>query len=251
MRFAQQLEEAMGYRFQDQELLIRALTHSSHVHESHRVPVAPGDLAQLSNEQFEFLGDAILGFVISEELVRRFPQYGEGKLSRLKAHLVSANHLHEAAHRLELGRFLRLGRGEELSGGRDKRTLITDALEALIAAMYLDGGLEPARRLILEYVTSGGLELIESQFAASQLDYKTALQELVRARKLAQPRYVIARERGPEHSKTFTIEVRVGKDMTAQADGYSKKDASQKAAKEMFLRMCSDTEPPKSDATAV
>jgi len=227
----------LAYSFQDQELLIRALTHSSHVHESHRVPVDPGDLAQLSNEQFEFLGDAILGFVISEELVRRFPQFGEGKLSRLKAHLVSANHLHEAAHRLELGRFLRLGRGEELSGGRDKRTLITDALEALIAAVYLDGGLEPARRLILEYVTSGGLELIESQFAASQLDYKTALQELVRARKMAQPRYVIARERGPEHSKTFTIEVRVGKDLTAQADGYSKKDASQKAAKEMYLRM--------------
>jgi ribonuclease-3 len=246
-RIAPQLEEALGYSFHDQELLGRALTHSSHVHETHRVPVDPGELAQLSNEQFEFLGDAILGFVISEELVRRFPQYGEGKLSRLKAHLVSASHLHEAAHSLGLGRYLRLGRGEELSGGRDKRTLITDALEALIAAVYLDGGLVPARRLILEYVTSGGLELIESQFAASQLDYKTALQELVRARKLAQPRYVIARERGPEHSKTFTIEVRVGKDLTAQADGYSKKDASQKAAKEMYLRMSS--EPPRTDAT--
>lgn len=226
---------------------MRALTHSSHVHEAHRVPVEPGALAQLSNEQFEFLGDAILGFVISEELVLRFPKYGEGKLSRLKAHLVSANHLHEAAHRLELGRYLRLGRGEELSGGRDKRTLITDALEALIAALYLDGGIEPARRLILEYVTSGGLELIESQFAASQLDYKTALQELVRARKLAQPRYIIARERGPEHSKTFTIEVRVGKDLMAQADGYSKKDASQKAAKEMYLRMSTEVTLPGED----
>src|ERR1700722_5114917 len=184
MRIAPQLEGALAYSFHNEELLIRALTHSSHVHESHRVPVDPGELAQLSNEQFEFLGDAILGFVISEELVRRFPQFGEGKLSRLKAHLVSASHLHEAAQRLGLGRFLRLGRGEELSGGRDKRTLITDALEALIAAIYLDGGLEPARRLILEFVTSGGLELIESQFAASQLDYKTALQELVRARKM-------------------------------------------------------------------
>lgn len=242
-RFAPQLEEAIAYSFRNQELLRRALTHSSHVHESHRVPVDPEALAQLSNEQFEFLGDAILGFVISEELVRRFPQYGEGKLSRLKAHLVSANHLNETAHRLALGRFLRLGRGEELSGGRDKRTLITDALEALIAAIYLDGGLEPARRLIVEHVTCGGLDLIESQFAASQLDYKTALQELVRARKLAQPRYVIARERGPEHSKTFTIEVRVGKDLTAQADGYSKKDASQKAAKEMYNRMLADCPP--------
>ena len=249
MRFAERLEGALDYRFQDQELLTRALTHSSYVHESHRVPVEPGELAQLSNEQFEFLGDAILGFVISEELVRRFPQYGEGKLSRLKAHLVSANHLHEAATRLELGRYLRLGRGEELSGGRDKRTLITDALEAVIAAMYLDGGIDPARRLIIEHVTSGGLDLIESQFAASQLDYKTALQELARARKLPQPRYVIARERGPEHCKTFTIEVRVGKELTAQADGYSKKDASQKAAKEMFLRMTgdSDTKPPDAE----
>ena len=229
-------------------MLIRALTHSSHVHEAHRIPVDPEALAQLSNEQFEFLGDAILGFVISEELVRRFPQYGEGKLSRLKAHLVSANHLHEAAHRLEVGRYLRLGRGEELSGGRDKRTLITDALEALIAAVYLDGGIEPARRLILDYVTTGGLEFIESQFAASQLDYKTALQELVRARKLAQPRYVIARERGPEHSKTFTIEVRVGKDLTVQADGYSKKDASQKAAKQMYKLMLGELEPPPEDS---
>ena len=215
------------------------------MHESHRVPVDPAALAQLSNEQFEFLGDAILGFVISEELVLRFPQYGEGKLSRLKAHLVSANHLNDAAHRLQLGRFLRLGRGEELSGGRDKRTLITDALEALIAAIYLDGGMEPARKLILDYVTCGGLELIESQFAASQLDYKTALQELARARKLAQPRYVIARERGPEHSKTFTIEVRIGKDLSAQADGYSKKDASQKAAKTMYLRMLAEMPPPQ------
>lgn len=219
--------------------MTRALTHSSHVHESQHTPVDPGDLAQLSNEQFEFLGDAILGFVISEELVRRFPQYGEGKLSRLKAHLVSASHLREASHQLGLGRYLRLGRGEELSGGRDKRTLITDALEALIAAVYLDGGMLPARRLILEYVTSGGLELIESQFAASQLDYKTALQELARARNLALPRYVIVRERGPEHCKTFTLEVRLGKELLAQADGYSKKDASQKAAKEMYLRLVS------------
>jgi ribonuclease-3 len=233
------LEQAIDHRFQDEELLIRALTHSSYVHETHHNPVEPGELAQLSNEQFEFLGDAILGFVISEELVRRFPTYGEGKLSRLKAHLVSASHLCEAATRLELGRYLRLGRGEELSGGRDKRTLITDAIEALIAAIYLDGGIDPARRMILAYVTSGGLELIESQFAASQLDYKTALQELVRARKLPGPRYVIVRERGPEHCKTFTIEVRVGKDLTAQADGYSKKDASQKAAKEMYLQMSS------------
>jgi len=233
------LEKAIGYRFTNQELLIRAFTHSSHVHESRRNPVEPGELAQLSNEQFEFLGDAVLGFVISEELVRRFPGYGEGKLSRLKAHLVSANHLHEAATRLALGHYLRLGRGEELSGGRDKRTLITDALEALIAALYLDGGIEPARSLIVDHVTRGGLESIESQFAAAQLDYKTALQELVRARKMAAPRYVIVRERGPEHSKTFTIEVRIGKEYSAQADGYSKKDASQKAAKEMYLQLSS------------
>jgi ribonuclease-3 len=234
------LEKAIGYRFTNQELLIRAFTHSSHVHESRRNPVEPGELAQLSNEQFEFLGDAILGFVISEELVRRFPGYGEGKLSRLKAHLVSANHLHEAATRLALGQCLRLGRGEELSGGRDKRTLITDALEALIAALYLDGGIEPARSLIVDHVTRGGLESIESQFAAAQLDYKTALQELVRARKMAAPRYVIVRERGPEHNKTFTIEVRIGKEYSAQADGYSKKDASQKAAKGMYLQLSTE-----------
>ena len=180
----------MGYCFQDQELLIRALTHSSHVHESHRVPVDPGDLAQLSNEQFEFLGDAILGFVISEELVRRFPQYGEGKLSRLKAHLVSASHLHEAAQKLELGRFLRLGRGEELSGGR--RQAHTDYRRA-------GGGNRGCHiwtvacrlpcALILEYVTEKWRPRTDREPVRgfSQLDYKTAFQELVRARKMAQP----------------------------------------------------------------
>ncbi len=130
------LESALGHRFQNREILMRALTHSSRVHEQH---AGWADDAPADNEQMEFLGDAVLGFLISEALVARFPSYPEGRLSKLKAHLVSAAHLYVVARRLELGQYLFLGRGEEMSGGRAKRTLLVDCLEALIAATYFDG----------------------------------------------------------------------------------------------------------------
>src|SRR5438876_148750 len=139
------LETALGRRFQNRELLLRALTHSSRFHESQaaELPDPSSD-----NEQMEFLGDAVLGFLVSESLVARFPSYPEGRLSKLKAHLVSAAHLYEVARRIELGQYLFLGRGEEMSGGRDKRTLLVNCLEALIAALYLDGGIEVTRNLV-------------------------------------------------------------------------------------------------------
>src|SRR5256714_13944411 len=143
------LQEEIGYRFRNRELLVRALTHSSHVHEI--LPKDSGALAHkvaYDNEQMEFLGDAILGFLISETLVERFPDFPEGKLSKLKAQLVSATHLIDAAQKLEIGKYLRLGRGEELSGGRSKRTLMVDALEALIAAVYLASGVAPQRDFV-------------------------------------------------------------------------------------------------------
>ncbi|MGH9662563.1 MAG: ribonuclease III, partial [Bryobacteraceae bacterium] len=213
------------HRFRDRDILDRALTHSSHVHEATLGAPDPAT----DNEQLEFLGDAVLGFLISEHLVRRFPAAPEGRLSKLRAHLVSAAHLHEVARGLNLGHYLQLGRGEEMSGGRAKRTLLVDALEALIAAMYLDSGIDAVRRFV-EVAVAGQ---IDRDFLASAdqspVDFKSALQELAQARKLPPPRYSIVREKGPDHSKTFTLEVRVG-EHRAQAEGYSKKAASQKAA---------------------
>lgn len=224
------LETAIGHQFQNRELLQRALTHSSHVHER---PSSEGQ-QRADNEQLEFLGDAVLGFLISETLVERLPAYSEGRLSKLKAHMVSAAHLYGIAEGLRLGQYLQLGRGEEMSGGRSKRTLLVDALEALIAAIYLDAGIERARQFVKHHIAGdpGVAGVFSTDQPPSALtDFKSALQELARARHLPLPRYVIVKETGPEHSKTFTMEVRVGKDWMAQAEGYSKKNAAQNAAR--------------------
>src|SRR3982750_626675 len=141
------LEQRIQYHFSNPELLNRALTHSSLANESRG-----GATPVTDNEQLEFLGDSVLGFLIAEALVRRFPEYHEGDLSRLKAHLVSAAHLHGVARRLELGTFLELGRSEEMSGGRTKKTLLVDGLEAIMAAIYLDGGVDAARAFVSEHV---------------------------------------------------------------------------------------------------
>src|SRR5712664_3690392 len=151
------LESALGYRFQNREILVRALTHSSRVHEHQAAghPDAPAGL-HTDNEQMEFLGDAVLGFLISEALVHRFPSYREGRLSILKAHLVSATHLYAVAQKLELGQYLFLGRGEESSGGRAKKTLLVNCLEALIAALYLEGGIDVVRGFVNNHVFGSG-----------------------------------------------------------------------------------------------
>jgi ribonuclease III len=182
----------------------------------------------------EFLGDAILGFVVSDALVAAHPEEPEGRLSKMKAHLVSASHLHEVAARLRLGDYLLLGRGEEMSGGREKKALLANAVEALIAALYLDGGIEPARRFILEQVIGADEPSTEVALAT---DYKSTLQELAQSMKLPQPRYAIVEERGPEHAKTFLVEVRVGRDWVSRAEGLSKKSAGQKAAQEILRRL--------------
>ena len=231
------LEAAIGHRFADREMLHRALTHSSHVHER---TVASGPDGLRDNEQLEFLGDSVLGFLISEELLKRHPEAAEGRLSKLKAHLASAAWLHEAAQQLRLGDYLQLGRGEEMSGGRTKKTLLVDALEALIAAIYLDGGMQPAREFIQRFVVAPGLAdagMDGEQAPPNLTDYKSALQEFAQARRLPPPRYVIVRERGPEHSKTFTVEARVGREWIGQAEGNTKKSAAQRAARDVYERL--------------
>jgi ribonuclease-3 len=225
------LEIALGHTFRNRELLERALTHKSRIYEKS----AEGELSA-DNEQMEFLGDAILGFVVSESLVRQFASFEEGRLSKLKAHLVSAAHLYHVAQSLELGNHLLLGRGEELSGGREKKALLSDAVEALIAAMYLDGGLEVVRPFIETRIV--GTFAPEQEGASHPVtDYKSALQETAQSLKLPPPRYVIVAEEGPEHSKTFTVEVRVGKLYSSRAQGLSKKAAGQKAAELVLAQL--------------
>jgi ribonuclease-3 len=237
------LELKLKHRFTNPELLRRALTHSSLACESRN----GGAAAVSDNEQLEFLGDAVLGLVVSDVLFRRFPSYKEGDLSMLKASMVSAAHLHGVARRLELGDYLELGRGEEMSGGRGKKTLLVDALEAIIAAIYLDGGLEAACGFIVEHVMDG--QMVFDQEAGTDIqpavtNFKEALRELAKARKLPEPRYSTIREQGPEHSKTFTIEVRVGKECCGQADARTKKIAAQRAARGVYERLLADAEAP-------
>ena len=213
------LERAVGHSFRNAALLLQALTHRSYAQES-----ASAD-GIFPNEQMEFLGDAIIGFLVSEALVQQFPDWSEGRLSKLKAHLVSAAHLYSVAQRIPLGQFLRVGKGEEQSGGRAKKTLLVDALEALVAALYLDDGLDPARAFVRRFVLdSVSWEQIPT------VDHKSELQEFLQGRHAPPPRYVVVQERGPEHQKVFTVQIRLRGEELAQADGESKKAAQQAAA---------------------
>ncbi len=230
------LEVKIGHQFADPGLLRRALTHSSLANETRAAGGEPVE----DNEQLEFLGDSVLGFLVAEALVLRNPSFSEGELSRLKAHLVSAAHLHGVARRLNLGSYLELGRSEEMSGGRAKKTLLVDGVEAVIAALYLDGGLEAARAFVNGHVLDApflGDEDAGTDIQPAITNFKSALQELAQSSKLPQPRYAIVRERGPEHSKIFTVEVRVGKEWNGQAEGRTKKLAAQRAARAVYERL--------------
>jgi len=242
------LEQAIGYSFAHPALLEQALTHSSQAREAEALRPGAGDRVR-DNEQLEFLGDAVLGLVTTEELFRRFPQFSEGQLSKLRAHLVSKNHLINVAERLELGRYLRLGRGEEKSGGRGKSALLVDALEAILGAVYLDAGFDTARPIILKHIVLPELETFVSLGTAGKItDYKSALQERLQAEGRPQPAYVLVNESGPEHQKTFTIEAQLltnanGKaEFTARAKGSTKKNAEQDAARQVLDHLAAQTQ---------
>jgi ribonuclease-3 len=233
------LEEALGYRFQRPSLLLRALSHSSYARENQPPgsPEAPAD-----NEQMEFLGDSVLSFVISAELVERFPQFREGTLSKLRAHIVSEKSLSEMARRFGIGKFLQLGRGEEKSGGRAKATLLCDGLEAIIAAVYLDGGIESSRQFILDRVLNPELERLNVDGTAWLVtDYKSVLQELIQANSRQHLSYTVVTEEGPEHRKSFTVEARLldasspeKAILVRRAVGPTKKKAEQDAARQIL-----------------
>jgi len=192
------------------------------------------------NEQLEFLGDAILSLVTSEELFRRFPDFREGELSKLRAHVVSEKHLLQVARQLQLGDHLRLGRGEEKSGGRAKTALLADAVEAVLAAIYLDGGFDEARDFVRRSVLGPELDNVERQGGSLPvLDFKSALQERTQGLGLPQPTYALVKETGPEHRKTFTVEARVAQkdakaNLASQAQGATKKAAEQEAARQLL-----------------
>lgn len=212
-----------NYRFTDSSFLTEALTHKSYVNERR-------DSGRKHNERLEFLGDAVLSLVISEYLARRYPELNEGALSQLKAKLVSEAPLANAARRLDLGARLKLGRGEELSNGRDKASLLADALEAVIAAVYLDGGFEASRNFTIEALTDELLQIDVLQEQPGGDDYKTRFQEWCQKRYDVLPRYGIVRETGPDHQKVFEVEVQVNDRVFGIGRGHSKKEAEQEAA---------------------
>jgi ribonuclease-3 len=216
------LQQAAGYRFRDRGLLEHALTHTSRANED----VSGG---VVDNESMEFLGDALLGFIIADILFREFPSFDEGQKSKAKAALVSTTTLARQAERLRLGDHLLLGRGEEKTGGRKKQALLADGYEALIAAIYLDGGVEHARAFIAREF-AGLVDDVRRDGVTAQ-DYKSALQELLQARELPLPEYRLAGTLGPDHRKLFEIDVVVRGERLASATGPSKKEAEQEAAR--------------------
>lgn len=230
------LEDALDHKFQNPELLIRALTHSSYAREER--DQEHNDAAPADNEQLEFIGDSVLAFVTSQELVKRFPQFQEGELSKLRAYLVSARHLLQPARNLDLGKYLRLGRGEERSGGRSKSAILVDALEAVIAALYQDGGLRVAHKFIMREILRPELKRMEAEngSALPVTDYKSALQEQAHAAGRKRIVYAVVKEDGPEHKKVFTVEARLfgesgeQPEFVASAQGPTKKRAEQSAA---------------------
>ena len=228
------LERRIGYRFKDRGLLEHALTHRSRVHED-----ASGGV--FDNESLEFLGDSVLGFVIADILFRKFPHHNEGQKSKLKAWIVSAPSLARLAEKIDLGEYLILGRGEEKTGGRRKRALIADGYEALIAAIYLDGGVEPVHvfieRQFADLVEEARRTGVDAAFTE---DYKSALQEWLQSRDRGLPVYRLAAEVGPAHRRMFDVEVLVRGVAVARAEGKSKKEAAQAAARLALERLSAE-----------
>ncbi len=214
------LEEKIGYRFRDRGLLLTALTHSSYANERH------GD-GLPCYERLEFLGDSILGLVTAEFLYRHEPPLTEGSMTRLRAELVCEQALHKVALELGIAPHMRLGRGEEITGGRQRASVLADMVEAIIAALYLDNGLDEARRFVLGKVLRDA-ELSETHRSK---DYKTELQELVQRQPNRHIAYELVGESGPDHNKTFTFRVTIDGEAAGEGSGRSKKEAEQMAAR--------------------
>ena len=213
------LEQKIGYTFRDRSLLDNALTHSSYANE-HR------EQGALSNERLEFLGDSILGLVVADHLYRTRPDLPEGDLTRIRAALVCESSLVDVARELDLGAYLKLGKGEEAGGGRHRPSIQADAVEAMLAAVYLDGGIGQARKLVHDLILGH-----EREKTAAGRDFKTALQELIQRENGQVLTYRLTGESGPDHAKVFSMEVLLNGEPIGAGQGHSKKEAEQAAAK--------------------
>ncbi|HHZ12964.1 MAG: ribonuclease III [Caldicoprobacterales bacterium] len=221
-----ELEKRIGYKFKNPELLLNALTHSSYANENR------GRISD--NERLEFLGDAVLGLVIADYLYRLFEEHKEGDLTKIRASIVSEEPLSLIARDIGLGQFLLLGKGEANTGGRDRDSVLADAVEAVIGAVYLEAGINQAKELIIGLFSS----LMEKSFQGKGFqDYKTNLQEMLQAKGEEEIVYRVIKESGPDHNKEFVVEVLCGRRVIGRGKGKSKKEAEQRAAKEALEKI--------------
>lgn len=215
-----ELERKLEYQFNDRTLLLTALSHSSYANENKGAGL-------ISNERLEFLGDSVLGQVVASHLYLSYPKMPEGQMTRLRAELVCEQSLFEVAKKLNLSRHIKLGKGEEHTGGRQRESILADAVEAIIAAMYLDGGIQVAKNFINKYILSG-FDVAEVH---SMSDHKTMLQEFVQRKSGQTLSYELLSENGPDHKKTFTMQVLLNNVPIGMGTGHTKKEAEQCAAK--------------------
>lgn len=223
------LEEKLGYEFKDKSLLMTALTHSSYANENRKRNIK-------DNERLEFLGDSILGVTVASYLYKNRPDLPEGRMTRLRAELVCEQSLARVAEKLELGKYMHLGKGEEQGGGRKRPSITADAVEAVIAALYLDGGYNRAGSFISRYI----LEPFEEGQELSDRDNKTELQEIVQRKSGQVLTYELTGEDGPDHNKTFTFSVSLNDKVIGTGSGHNKKEAEQAAAGEALRKMRND-----------
>lgn len=222
-----EFQQVIDYKFKDKKILKEGLTHSSYTNESKNANEA-------HNERLEFLGDSVLGLVISHYLFEQRPNMPEGELTKIRANIVCEESLSEVSKRLNVGKYLFLGKGEETTGGRDRTSILADAMEAVIGAVYLDGGIECAKEIILGYMA----EIIEDSIEGKIFrDYKTHLQEILQSMNKEKICYKIVDEIGPDHNKKFVMEVRIGSKFLGLGEGRTKKEAEQKAAKEALKKI--------------
>lgn len=219
------LEENLNYSFKNKNLLLNALTHSSYANEARN--------GITSNERLEFLGDSVLSVIVSDYLYKQFSSLPEGELTKLRASLVCEKSLCGFSRELELGRFLRLGKGEDKGGGRERDSILADAFEAVLAAIYLDGGMEVARRHVMNFVLRELKHTDDEVFK----DYKTALQEIIQRNPEESVTYILTSESGPDHDKVFEVEVHLNSNVIGKGEGKSKKQAEQMAAKQALCLM--------------
>lgn len=220
------LQKKIGYKFKNNDLLLEALTHSSYANDNKIKHIN-------SNERFEFLGDSVLSVVVSDYIFINFPQLPEGELTRLRSSLVCEKSLFEFAKKINLGDYLFLGKGERNNHGAERPSILSDAFEALIAAIYIDGGLEAARKHILNFV----IPAIKNQRKGNTVDYKTTLQEIIQKNPGEKIEYVLADMSGPDHNRHFVVEVHLNSNVIGRGGGHSKKEAEQQAAREALELM--------------